>query len=172
MLTLCCTTKLLKRLREQDAPASPSPEPRLGDWYATVLQLRPHHVVLLVNDPTRLAAVIPARDLGRLGQASADAIARVLKDLGVDAAVVEEERRAMADVSFTKTVSRSVRGTMSELGYELELLHNSSPHLSEHALGMRLNGGLVTIPGFGCRPPAEVAVEVLARPDGERRGGA
>ena len=163
MLIVCCTTKLLKRLRVETATTSATPEPRLGEWYATILQLRPHHVVLLVNEPTRLAAVLPAREFATLAERIPAAIARVLEDLGVDAGVVASERRAMADVTFAKTSSRSVRGTMSELGFQLEQMRDANPHLSEHALGMCLGRVRVKIPQFGCEHPADVAKRVLAR---------
>ena len=162
MLIVCCTTKLLKRLRVETATPSVTPAPRLGEWYATILQMRPQHLVLLVNEPTRLAAVLPAREFGVLGQRISDAILRVLQDLGVDAGVIDHERRAMADVTFAKTASRSVRGTMSEFGFQLEQLRNANPHLPEHALAMNLARTPVSMPRFGCQAPADVAKQVLA----------
>jgi hypothetical protein len=162
MLVVCCTTKLLKRLRVETAPPSATPEPRLGEWYATILQMRPQHLVLLVNEPTRLAAVLPARDFGVLGQRISDAIVRVLQDLGLDAGAIDHERRAMADVTFAKTASRSVRGTMSEFGFQLEQLRNAHPHMPEHALAMHLGRAPVEMPRYGCRAPADVARQLLA----------
>lgn len=162
MLTVCCTTKLLKRLRVETVAASKTPEPRLGEWYATVLQMRPHHLVLLVNEPTRLAAVLPARDFGVLGQRISDAIVHVLKDLGLDAGVIDHERRAMADVTFARTSSRSVRGTMSEYGFQLEQLRNANPYMTEHTLAMHLGRAPIEIPRFGCQAPADVARQLLA----------
>ena len=81
---------------------------------------------------------------------------RALEDLGVDANVVDSERRAMADVAFSKTASRSVLGTMNEFVFFLEHPLPSSPHLTDHAVGMRLGQVLVTIPPLGYQLPAEV----------------
>src|SRR5439155_25860893 len=63
---------------------------------------------------------------------------------------------------------RIVLGTMNELVFHLALLRESKPQLTEHALGMRLSGVLVTIPPHGYRKPAEMAKEVFARSKGER----
>ena len=81
MLTIRCTTKLLDRLKTRPDPPAPPSTTRLGDWYATILLLRPAHMVLLVNEPTRLAALLPARDLPTLARRIPDAICEVLQDL-------------------------------------------------------------------------------------------
>ena len=91
--------------------------------------MRPRHLVLLVNETTRLPVLLPAREFATLGQRIPDAIARVLEDLGIAADVVDRERRAIAEVTFAKTASRSVLGTMNEFALYLEHLPRSSPHL-------------------------------------------
>ena len=121
MLNIRCTTKLLKRLRNPDAPP-PTPDTRLGDWYATVLQMRPQHLVLLVNERTRLAVVLPVRDFLAPGHNIAEAIAHVLTDLGIAPGIVKDERRAMAAVSFAKPSSRNISETMNALALQLEEL--------------------------------------------------
>jgi hypothetical protein len=171
MLTIRCTTKLLKRMRVPDAPPTPTPDPRLGDWYATVLQMRPQHLVLLVNERTRLAVVLPVRDFLAPGANIAGAIAHVLADLGVEAGVVEAERLAMAAVSFARPSSRNISETMNELALQLEELRERNPNLADHALSMKLGQFPVSIPGLGSRRPAELARQALDLPDGEGRSG-
>ncbi len=172
MLTVCCSTKLLKELRVEDAPESRTAEPRMGEWYATVLQMRPQPLLLVVNEPTRLSVVLPVRDFDVLGQKIADGIVRVLKDLRADPGVIEYERRAMADVEFTKTANRSVRATMDEFTVQLELLRNASPHMAEPALAAKLGQVLVMIPRYGYQRAADVAKEFLADADSESGPGA
>lgn len=169
MLILRCTAKLLSRLKVPVATAPPSSTTRLGDWYATILIWRPAHRVLLVNELTRLAVVLPARELSTLAQRIPDAVARVLLDIGVEPGVVEEERRAMAEISFAKTASRSVLGTMNEHVFFLEHLRESEPNLTDNALSMWLGKTLVTIPPLGYEIPAEMAGKALARSGGEPR---
>jgi hypothetical protein len=64
MLVLRCTRKLLERLPAFPAPAVSTTV--LGDWYATILMVRPAHLVLLVNERSRLPVVLLARELSTL----------------------------------------------------------------------------------------------------------
>jgi hypothetical protein len=162
MLTIRCTTKLLKRMPAADAPGAPTPDTRLGDWYATVLQMRPQHLVLLVNDRTRLPVVLAVRAFLAPGPNIAEAIAHVLEDLGIEPGVVRDERRAMAVVSFARPSSRNISETMNALALRLEELRERSPNLADHALSLKLCEFPVAIPGNGVRPPVEVARQALA----------
>ena len=77
MLVVRCTAKLLSRLKVRStAPSGPSTT-ALGDWYATILPVRPAHLVLLVNEASRLPVVLPARELSTLGGRIPDATADV-----------------------------------------------------------------------------------------------
>ena len=162
MLVVRCTAKLLRRLHAEPDPTSTRSTTRLGDWYATVLPWRPRHLVLLVNEPTRLPVLLPARPSSTLARRIPDAIAKVLADLRVAAEVVDQERRAMAEITFAKSASRSVLGTMNEFILHLELTRESGPWLSEQALSMRLGQVLVTVPPLGYAVPAKVAAQMLA----------
>lgn len=52
MVTLRCTQKLLRRLKDlPQAPAAP-PTTRLGDWYVNILFIRPCHLLLCVSEHT------------------------------------------------------------------------------------------------------------------------
>lgn len=169
VLILRCTAKLLSRLKAPVVAAPPPSTTRLGDWYATILIWRPAHRVLLVNELTRLAVVLPARELSTLAERIPEAVARVLLDIGVEPGVVEEERSAMTEISFAKTASRSVLGTMNEFVFYLDELRESKPHLTEHVLSTLLAQELTTIPPLGYEVPAEMAQKTLMRSDGEAR---
>lgn len=114
MLTVRCTAKLLRRLKVDPKGSPGSSSTRFGDWYATILPVRPAHLILLVNEPTRLAAVLPARGISTLASRIPEAIAEVLRELGASDETVDLERRAMAEVRFDRTASRSVLGTMND----------------------------------------------------------
>lgn len=165
MLIVRCTAKLLSRLHADPASAPPPSTTRLGDWYATILPVRPEHAILLVNEPTRLAVVLPARQISTLAQRIPDAIARVLLDLDVDAGVIEEERRAMAGIVFARTISRSVLGTMNVFIQHWEAMGGRNAHLGWHEQSMEL--GRILVSPLGYRRPAEVAKEMLVGGGGE-----
>jgi serine/threonine protein kinase len=74
MLIVRCTAKLLTRLKVRPEAASTSSTTRLGDWYATILPVRPAHLVLLVNEGTRLAVLLPAREISTLSKRIPEAI--------------------------------------------------------------------------------------------------
>ena len=120
MLTVRCTTKLLRRLKVSPGPSPATSSSRLGDWYATILSVRPAHLILLVNEQTRLAAVLPAREIGTLAARIPDAIAEVLAELGTPAGAIDSERREMAEVRFDRTSSRSVLGTMIDYVFMID----------------------------------------------------
>lgn len=166
MLIVRCTAKLLGRLRALPEPSSAPSTTRLGDWYATILPMRPSHLVLLVSEVSRLTVVLPARELPTLARRIPDAIARVLQDLGVDPGTIDEEREAMTDVSFDRTASRSVLGTMNEFVLHLGLMRDAHPAMTEHAMSMKLGRVLVTTPSHDYQHPAEFTAKFLQSPPG------
>ena len=177
MLTVRCTAILLERLKLRPPDVAVPTSTALGDWYATILPLRPSHLVLLVNETTRLPVVLQARELKTLDRRIPEAIANVLRDLGVDPEGVAREKQAMAEVSFGKTANRSVLGTMNEQGYYLRHARDAHPTMTEHALSLDLARMLVTIPGHGYQHPGEFTARVLgiaeptARPHNLPPGG-
>jgi hypothetical protein len=166
MLIVRCTTRLLKGLGVPDAPESKSPDSALGEWYATSLQLRPRPVVLLVNEPTRLAVVLPLRDFAAPGEKIAAAIAHVVADLGVGADVMERERRAMSDVAFARAGNRGITAATNELTLHLEQFREMRTRASEHEASLHLGKVVIAIPGHGHQRPADVATQLLARTAG------
>ena len=161
MLIVRCTAKLLDRLKVSPGAVTSSSTTALGDWYATILAARPSHLVLLVNESTRLPVVLPARELSTVATRIPEAITDVLRDLGVDPAVIDRERAAMAEIVFGRTASRSVLGTMNEHVFHMGLTRDAQPSMTEHALSMDLGRMLVTIPGHGYQHPSEFAARVL-----------
>jgi len=162
VLTVCCSTRLLKQVGLERADSGDTPEPRLGAWYATVLQLRPNPVVILVSEPSRLAVLLPTRDFGAPGSKIAEAILRVLADLRVDAEALERERVAMSVVAFARPTSRSVTASTNELTLHLERLREIQHRIDDRAASAKLGQVVLDIPGYGRRAPADVARERMA----------
>lgn len=161
MLIVRCTAKLLDRLKVRPLASPVHSSTALGDWYATILPLRPAHVVLLVNETTRLPIVLPARELSTLARRIPEAIVEVLRDLEIAPEAIERERQAMAEITFDKTASRSVLGTMNEHVFHLGLTREEHPSMTEHALSVDLGRMLVTIPGHDYQHPGEFTARVL-----------
>ena len=164
MLIVRCTAKLLGRLKARPGPAPAQSTTRLGDWYATILPLRPSHLVLLVSESTRLPVVLPAREISTLAQRIPDAIVHALRELGIDPGVIEEEREAMTEIAYARTASRSVLGTMNEFILHLGLMRDAQPAMTEHAMGLELGRVLVTVPSHGYKQPAEFTAQTLQAP--------
>ena len=97
--------RLLERLKLRPPDVAVPTSTALGDWYATILPLRPSHLVLLVNETTRLPVVLQARELKTLDRRIPEAIANVLRDLGVDPEGVAREKQAMAEKLGNEIVS-------------------------------------------------------------------
>src|SRR5687767_3895580 len=119
MLVLRCTRQLLDRLPCGRAEPNARSTTRLGDWYATILMLRPAHLVLLVNEESRLPTVLPARELATLVERIPDAVADTLRDIGVDGASIDRERAAMRTIWCAPTHNRSVVGAMNEFVFQI-----------------------------------------------------
>ncbi len=167
MLTVRCTAKLLKRLHAEPVATPVPSSTRLGEWYATILAVRPAHLVLLVNEMTRLPVIIPARPLATLAERIPDGIARVLFELESEPGTISKERQAMAHVAFAKTASRSVLGTMNEFIFELGFIREREPGMTELEMSLKLGQRLVTVPPSGYEVPAELAVLALANKAGQ-----
>jgi len=153
MLVLRCTRKLLDRLRIEPATTDGPSTTVLGDWYATILPVRPAHLVLLVNERSRLPVVLSARELSTLLDRIPEAIADVLSELGADASIIARERDAMGEIRCATTRSRSVLGTMNEFVFEMQIRREHGALTDLHALSLSLANVLVTI---GC--PATIFV--------------
>jgi hypothetical protein len=120
MVTLRCTTNLLRQLR-----TTPSSEPRLpttalGDWYATLVRTRPRPLVLCVSEQSLLSVILPAREFGTLASRFQKAVKEHFVVLGASLQDVEREAAAMHQIELGPTVSRSVRGSMRELTFALD----------------------------------------------------
>ena len=137
MFNLRCTRKLLDRLPVAPAADDTASTTALGDWYATILPVRPAHLVLLVNEPSRLPVVLPARELATLFDRIPHAIAETLRDLEVPAQVTEQELEAMRVLQCTPTKNRSVQGSPGQVARCLlaRAFPNNAPGVDKAASG-------------------------------------
>lgn len=120
VVTLRCTKKLLRRLRATTLAEARPPTTALGDWYATILHTRPHHVVLCVSERSLLSVVLPAREPDTLMSRFYTAVKKHLVAIGAPPQAVEREMTEMREIELGPTMSRSVLGSLRELTFAVE----------------------------------------------------
>lgn len=113
-MSLRCTRRLLKKLRESPQDSLPEPENRLGDWYANVLNIGRHRLVLATSERTLLSVVVPIKDGPRLRQRIQDSAFDLLIRIGVPDSVAASEVEGIHQMPFGTTASRSVLGSMND----------------------------------------------------------
>ena len=124
MVTLRCTQKLLRRLSVPAKTKTSPPTTVLGDWYATLVHARPQQLVVCMNERTLLVVLVPAREKKSLRARFCEVVTAQLRRLRVPTAAIEAESRAMSELAFGSTASRSLLGCLREavfaLSFELE----------------------------------------------------
>lgn len=138
MVVIRATQKLLRRIGPTGAAGSVSTT-RLGDWTGNLLGVRHRRVVLFISERSRLPVVLPARDLEHVAQQLPLAVGAVLEALGIPADAIRAEQRAMTESVIAPTNSRSLIGTLNDLGYGLKLRLAEEPDASLIALGLWLS---------------------------------
>ena len=159
MVTLRCTRKLLDRLPKSAATCEPRSTTKLGDWYANVLNVGRLRLVLCVNEPSRLSVLVQAKDLARSPGELARAAREVLLGIGAPDHVVAEEIRQMAEVTLAPTRSRSVLGSINDLGFMVRIHLRERPSVELLDVSLRL--AEVPCSPLGYAHPASVARDLL-----------
>lgn len=116
MLVVRGTKKLRDRVKDPAADGGDVSTGVLGDWFATALFWKPQ-VALVVNARTFLPVFVPLAPAGKLLDRLPAEIARILALHGVDPAVIDAEREAMAEVRIAPTNDRRVVGVMNEFAF-------------------------------------------------------
>jgi hypothetical protein len=122
MTIIKCTTKLLNELGVKPANAPDQP-PSLCDWHANVLRLDRKKYVLFTNDQTLYSLFVPWNK----SPWSTDIMERfrfgLLKSLMSEGLAEEQIKYLLsehAQVTITKTNSRSVLGSMNDLTIQIK----------------------------------------------------
>ncbi|MCC6806950.1 MAG: hypothetical protein IT381_05975 [Deltaproteobacteria bacterium] len=113
MFALCCTRKLLDRMKVPTVPKPPS-STRLGDWYCNEVRVARERYIIGVSDRTLLPVVLPGRDARHLGKMLPCWVAEVLKALGVSRELVQAELDEMRESVISKTANRRVVGSLTD----------------------------------------------------------
>ena len=113
MLVIRCTRKLLDRVGSPvaDPPLSTM---LLGDWYAKPFGVAQRRYVVLLSAATRIAVLMPARDLRNLTRNFPAALAVQLTALGIPAEAAQREVDASREAVLAVTTDRSLLGTLND----------------------------------------------------------
>lgn len=137
MVVIRCTQKLLARL---GAPAAdpPASTTLLGDWYAKPFAVAQRRFVILASERSRIAVLMPGRDLATLPRRFPDALAVQLARLGIPSPAADREVAACSDVTLATTASRSLLGTLNDFAYmaQARLRHDPEVDLEDEALSL------------------------------------
>jgi hypothetical protein len=121
MMTMCCTRKLLQRLRiaKPEALAVP-PTNALGNWYVNLVYIGRTQMVLATSERSLLTVLLPAADLGNsLLENLVDTTYSLLKEIGIDSDRAKREAAAMHPALIGGTESRSVLASMNDFSLAL-----------------------------------------------------
>lgn len=110
-------TRKLRALRATAEPVPATSDTALGDWYVNRLVVDRQPLLILVSSTSLLPLLVPARDVqGLPGRLPALVRLRLFR-LGIDAATIDAEIRAMSPVTVAPTADRSVVGTMVDFAF-------------------------------------------------------
>lgn len=133
MAIIRCTAKLLKELGAK-LTNSPDQPPGLCDWHANLLRLDRKKYVLFTNDETLYSFIVRWMKTPR----SADLLEgfrlglfKSLMNEGLAEEQVEYVLSEHAQVTITKTNSRSVLGSMNDLAFQLKYMTHMSGGLAD-----------------------------------------
>ena len=128
MLVIRATQKLLSKLGSPVVDPPPSTTV-LGDWYAKPFGVAQRRFVLLISERSRLAVVMPGREIAKLPQRFPAAMGMQLALLGVPQAAYEREMAECSAVVVAKTASKSLLGTLNDYTYMVH--HRLSTRLDQ-----------------------------------------
>lgn len=128
MRLLHCTQKLLKELNVELTTVN---EPQtglegVGNWYANLLRFDRRKCILFTSEKTLYSFLVPGvlkKDLMNIGDLFICHLGYNLQYEGFGAEVMERVLHEYKEIGFTKTISKSVLGSMNDLkhGYEFEI---------------------------------------------------
>ena len=147
MIFIKCTTKLLTELGVKPA-GDPDQPPSLSDWHANMLWLDRKKYVLFTNDQTLYSFLVPGNKSPRSTHFVERFRLGLLKSLmseGLAEVQVGYLLSEHAQVTITKTNSRSVLGSMNDLAIQIKSMISMSGGLSDVNLS-KVNWQLNRIP--------------------------
>ena len=112
-----------------DLPANtddPKSDGRLGEWYANVnsLPFRGKSVGIFFNVNTYLTILVPGKGARKMLPEFVERTGHLLQRLDVPQHLIDAEMNAMQEIRLLRTNSRSILGSMNEIGHRLDAYIN------------------------------------------------
>ena len=142
MLTIRCTRKLFDFLDREPAEDPPASTTALGDWYANIVPTPAGDLIIFVNERSLLTVALPAEAKDALISSFVTRVYNLLLNIGISMEVARLECDQIRPVTYAKTASRSVLGSMGDIafGYQVEagraLEEGRTPRILEAELRM------------------------------------
>jgi hypothetical protein len=159
MITICCTSKLIKRTGFNTEAAFSDPTTALGNWYANILFFSHKQLVLFVSEKSRLGVITPAIEVKSLASHLTHHLSTLLERLGAPPEEIAAEVREMADVHFSTTHSKSVLGSMNDYAFQVEMMIRESADINPLGMAVALSNMPVGPLKYGF--PGEVTLDLL-----------
>jgi hypothetical protein len=141
-------------------------ETRLGDWYAKDIRFGARHLVLCVNELSRLAVVMDGAPYASIPERFPAAVRQLLEGIVPSTNEIDLELAAMQTISIAKTSSRSVLGSVNEYELMLGCMRDFEPNIgSMNLLNLSLklsDSPTSTVPEFS---PKLAAIRLLSAQD-------
>ena len=104
-----------------DTETEPTLDGRLGEWYANVksLPFRGKSVVIFFNVNTYITILLPGSGSRKMLPEFVERTGRLLQRLNVPQHLIDREMEAMQEIRLLKTDSRSILGSMNDIGRHL-----------------------------------------------------
>ena len=139
MITLRCTRKLLRLVDRVPTEDPPAPTSALGDWYANVVSTVAGDLIVFANEQTLLSIALPVEMADVLITGFVARYFNLLMTMGIPEDIALLEHDEAQQVTFAKTASRQVLGSLTEIAHYYRLkakrsLGHGAPSLSETEL--------------------------------------
>jgi hypothetical protein len=105
-----------------DSKSELTSDGRLGEWYANVksLPFRGKSLVIFFNVNTFITIFVTGNGTRKMLPEFVDRTSRLLQRLGVPQHLIDQEIEAMQEIRLLKTDSRSILGSMNDIGHHLD----------------------------------------------------
>jgi hypothetical protein len=127
-----CTQKFLAEIKPAQT-LEPTNQRGLQGWHGNIFRFFRRKSVLLVNDETRFAVLMPGlvkKDFLNFDKVFIEHFEIALVGVGATSAQIAQAKLLLGPFAYGKTHSRSVLGTMNDMKFNMEyMLRNRLGHL-------------------------------------------
>lgn len=109
-------------MKGPDPEGEPASGGRLGEWYANVksLPFRGKSVVIFFNVNTYITIFVTGNGTRKMLPEFVERTGRLLQRLDISQHLIDRELEAMQEIRLLKTESRSILGSMNDIGHHLD----------------------------------------------------